>query len=68
MAARNKVHLIFVEKFSEFLTSKERADLEAIYNLDISRQKGRLVKILMSSVELRKKFGRYFTPTLFFIT
>ena len=68
MAARNKVHLVFVEKFAEFLTRKERADLEALYNLDILRQKRMLVKILMSPVGTRKKFERYFTPTLFFIT
>ena len=68
MAARNKVHLVFVEKFAEFLTRKERADLEALYNLDILRQKRMLVKILMSPVGTRKKIWRYFTPTLFFIT
>lgn len=65
MAARNKVHLMFEEKFSEFLTSKERADLEAIYNLDISRQKGLLLKILMSSVGLRKKIWAIFHANSF---
>ena len=65
MAARNKVHLVFVEKFAEFLTSKERADLEALYNLDILRQKRMLVKILMSPVGARKKIWAIFHANAF---
>lgn len=65
MAARNKVHLVFVEKFAELLTSKERADLEALYNLDILRQKRMLVKILMSPVGARKKIWAIFHANAF---